>query len=119
MGPDHLVPVKAPGRAGAVETLPVRETVGTSSGWEAWQARHGGLSAPTLFTDTCGMALKVAVHGAGVALISGVLAQHAIRAGGVERAHPGQIEGREGYFLWSRPGHGPADTFRTWLEGCP
>ena len=116
--PNRLIAVKAPSLIGKIEGLPLIETVGTSSGWEAWQTQHGRFSAPKFFTDTYGMALQMAVHGSGVALISEVLAQHAIATGAVEIAHPATITGREGYFLSTQKGHPAAEEFERWFLGC-
>jgi len=113
--PNDLVPLRAPSMTGDISELPLIETVGTSGGWSAWQAKHGPLSQPTLLTDTYGMALEMAAHGSGVALVSEVLATHAIRSGRLVRANTGTIAGSEGYYLSCKNNHALAHQFEEWL----
>lgn len=87
------------GLEGALADLPLIEAVGTSTGWEAWGAYVGATPAPRLFVDTYGMALHLAAHGNGVALVSELLAFHALKTGRVVLAHPGSIVPEEGYYL--------------------
>lgn len=111
--PQGLIPVRAPQLDGPLERLPLIEAVGTSAGWRAWRA---GLE-PSIYTDTYGMALQLAMHGSGVALVSEVLAGHALRSGQVVRAEAGSIPSAEGYFLSAAPGDPAASAFRSWLLG--
>lgn len=97
--PGNLIAVKAPSLTGPFADLPLIEAVGTSSGWQAWGRQVGAVAAPSLFTDTYGMALHLAAQGNGVALVSEWLARPAIAAGRVARAHPASIPSNEGYFL--------------------
>ena len=113
--PDQLVPLKAPSLRGPLEQLPLIEAVGTSDGWQTWQERHGGSQRPTCYADTYGMALQMAAHGNGVALVSAFLAEFACQSGMVERAHPGSVPATEGYSLFTRNAAGPAALFRDWL----
>ncbi|MGR3617335.1 MAG: LysR family transcriptional regulator [Paracoccaceae bacterium] len=98
--PNQLVAVKAAGVAGDVESLPLIETVGTSDGWGVWGEGRGltGLN-PTFFADSYGLALRMAADGNGVALVSSVIADHALSSGQVEQAHAFSIAGNEGYYL--------------------
>lgn len=113
--PNQLVPLKSPALNGDIHSLPLIEAVGTSGGWRAWAQKHGGPLKPTLFADTYGMALQLAVHGNGVALVSELLAGHAIRSELVERAHPASIESQEGYYLSYSQDKPEAKKFRDWL----
>ncbi|AKO97160.1 Transcriptional regulator [Marinovum algicola DG 898] len=114
--PNRLVALKSPGLSGALADLPLIEAVGTSSGWRAWaEIQGGGALHPTLYADTYGMALQLAAHGNGVALVSELLAQHAIMTGLVQRAHPGSIPCQEGYFLSVKEHRAAATAFRSWL----
>lgn len=98
--PDRLIALKSPALQGALEELPLIEAVGTSSGWRSWAKHVGGTRAqPSLYTDTFGMALQLAAQGNGVALVSEFLADHALRAGLVERAHAASLPSQEGYYL--------------------
>ncbi len=117
LGSDRLIALRAPRLEGSLEDAPLIEAVGTSSGWQAWRDQVGPVEMPSLFTDTYGMALQMAVHGLGVALVSEVLAGHALDAGLVERAHPGEISGAEGYFISADEARPGALAFRKWLIG--
>ena len=115
--PNDLVALKSPNLRGSLEELPLIEAVGTSRGWQAWSeaAEIEGLK-PSLFVDSYGLALQLAAHGNGVALVSSVLAGHAVQSGKLERAHPGVITGKEGYFLCVNRASPASVAFGTWLE---
>ncbi|MEM8655321.1 MAG: LysR family transcriptional regulator [Pseudomonadota bacterium] len=113
--PDHLIALKSPKLQGALQDLPLIEAVGTSAGWQAWSKEVGPTPAPSLFTDTYGMALHLAAHGSGVALVSEFLADHALRTGLVERAHPASIPSLEGYYLWVDTDKPDAIKMRDWV----
>ncbi|MEX3016180.1 LysR family transcriptional regulator [Gymnodinialimonas hymeniacidonis] len=116
LGSDTLIALKAPGLQMPLEDGPLIEAVGTSSGWQAWREQVGPVGQPTLFTDTYGMALQMAAHGLGVALVSEVLAGHALKSGQVVRADPGEISGSEGYFLSFNDAQPAATAFASWLK---
>jgi len=113
--PDRLVAVTAPDRRAELADLPLIETVGTSSGWAAWGAAHGPVAQPSFYTDTYGMALQMAAHGGGAALVSDVLAQEAVARGQVAYAHPGAIESAEGYYLSWTADNPTAEAFAQWV----
>ena len=55
--------------------MPLIEAVGTSDGWKPWaQAAGVALHSPSLFVDSYGPALQMAIHGNGVCLVHEVLA---------------------------------------------
>lgn len=114
--PDHLIAVKSPNLETDFGSCPLIETVGTSNGWATWGEANGPVQEPTVFADTYGMALQLAVHGNGVALVSELVAKHAITSGLVVQAHPGQIESKEGYFLSINEELPAACVFRDWLR---
>ncbi len=113
--PNELVALKSRSLHGDLHTLPLIEAVGTSGGWQAWAEKHGGPLKPALFADTYGMALQLAVHGNGVALVSELLAGHALKNELVERAHPASIASQEGYYLSFSQDKPEAMKFRDWL----
>lgn len=114
--PNRLVAVKSPGVAKPLDDLPLIEAVGTSVGWRDWfDLCNSTKREPTLYTDTYGMALQLAANGNGVALVSEVLADSAIRAGSVVKASKVSIPATEGYYL-KTPGDRPAALdFRNWF----
>jgi len=113
--PARLVALKSPKLTGQLEDLPLIEAVGTSGGWNAWREQVGGGLNPQIFADSYGMALHLAAQGNGVALVSELLAGHAIKSGVLERAHTASIPSKEGYYLSIRKGTETASEFRTWL----
>ncbi|MCR9111053.1 LysR family transcriptional regulator [Marivita sp. XM-24bin2] len=115
--PNRLIAVKSPQLAGGIQNLPLIEAVGTSSGWRAWSKHIAPVGAPSLFTDTYGMALHLAVNGNGVALVSELLADHALRTGLVERIHSASIPSGEGYYLSVDKDKPDALALRNWLLG--
>lgn len=115
MLPNRLVALQSPILTGDLEDLPLIETVGTSSGWRSWGEMVGGRLKPSFYVDTYGMALQLAVHGNGVALVSELLAGQAIQTGQVKRAHAASIPSQEGYFLWADEQNPNAVHFRNWL----
>ena len=110
-----LIALKSPALEGTVETLPLIESVGTSDGWKTWGENVGGNPKPEVFVDTYGAALNFAVHGAGVALVTEVLAQHALETGQLVRAHQAIAPCKEGYYLRVNEAHSTAKQFRDWL----
>jgi len=77
----------------------------------------GGNPKPEIFVDTYGAALNLAVHGNGVALVSKILAQHAIKAGQLELAHKAAVPCKEGYHLRVNEAKPKAKHFGDWLLG--
>lgn len=97
--PSGLVAVKSPSLEGALHTLPLIESVGTSNGWHTWPWGDGPDRTPHMYVDSFGAALTMAMHGNGVALVSEVLAQSALKSGQLIRAHDKSAPCKEGYFL--------------------
>lgn len=113
--PDRLIPVKSSTLSGDPAALPLIETVGTSGGWRAWQKHHGPTATPTFYTDTYGLAMQMAADGNGVALVSELLARHAIDNGVLDFAFAGSIDASEGYFLSFNAKLPAGVTFANWL----
>ena len=115
--PNALIALKSPTLSGSIETLPLIESVGTSDGWKTWGEVVGGNPKPEIFVDTYGAALNLAVHGNGVALVSKILAQHALKAGQLELAHAAAVPCKEGYYLRVNEAKPKAKHFADWLLG--
>jgi DNA-binding transcriptional LysR family regulator len=113
--PNHLVALKSPNLGGALQSLPLIESVGTSGGWKTWGEVAGENPKPDIFVDTYGAALNLAVHGNGVALVSEVLAQHAMQTGQLVLAHDAVAPCKEGFYLRIDDSNPTARLFRDWL----
>ena len=113
--PSKLVALKSPDLKGALEDLPLIEAVGTSGGWRAWSQASGSELHPRIFVDSFGMALHLAAQGNGVALVSELLAGHALRSGTLELAHVASVPSQEGYYLSISDTNSVAEHFRNWL----
>jgi len=114
--PSRLVAVKSPRLTGNLSELPLIETVGTSTGWNAWQQTYGPLSEPVVFADTYGLALQLAADGNGVTLISEFLITAALEAGTLAIASDGAVTATEGYFLSFNPKSNGAAEFVAWIR---
>lgn len=113
--PNRLVALKSPQLAGALHQLPLIEAVGTSDGWQAWSEKNGGDLHPQIYADSYGMALHLAMHGNGVALVSALLATHATASHLLVPAHDASISAKEGYYLSINETVPAARQFRDWL----
>lgn len=114
--PNRLVALKSPALFQPLSEAPLIETVGTSDGWRSWGDAAGIHDLrPSLYADSYGMALHMAVHGNGVALASALLAGHALASGQLVRAHDSEIEGKEGYHLSINTPSQAGSDFKEWL----
>ncbi|MFK7835490.1 MAG: LysR family transcriptional regulator [Sulfitobacter sp.] len=113
--PNRLIALKSPQLEGALDQLPLIEAVGTSDGWRSFGDHIGTPLQPEVYVDSYGMALHLAAHDNGVALVSELLSGHALSRGTVVRAHEASIPCKEGYFL--SLGRETQNTlgFRDWL----
>ncbi len=114
--PSRLIALRSPDLTGDLERLPLIGAVGTTDNWSSWNEQYGTQLRPTLFSDSYGMALQLAAHGNGVALVSELLARHALETGVLVRAHPGAITSQDGYFLSVNDDSASARQFRDWLH---
>lgn len=117
--PNRLIALKSPKVQGDLYDLPLIEAVGTSGGWRSWAKHVGATQPPSLYTDTYGMALHLATQGSGVALVSELLAEHALQTGLVVRAHHAWLPSQEGYYLSYSKNKTQAAAFREWLLSRP
>ena len=115
--PNRLIALKAPGLEGSLQDLPLIEAVGTSGGWQAWAKMVEDVPPPALYADTFGMAMQFAVHGNGVALVSEVLAEYALKSGQLVQAHHGSIPSQEGYYCSADTTKPEAAAARDWILG--
>lgn len=120
LSPDALVPVATPALADRFGSGPLIEAVGTSEGWRDWArlAGVGEMPDPAIFADSHGVALDLAVHGAGVALTSSLLAGQVLAAGRVVLAHPAALPSTDGYFLAVNAESEAAHAFVAWLKAA-
>ena len=116
--PDRLIAVTSPQRDEALADQPLIEAVGAAQGWRRW-AREAGCAAlpePSIHVDSYGLALDLAVNGAGAALTSSLLAAPLLARGAVVQPDPASIDGAEGYFLALDSASRPAAAFAEWLQ---
>lgn len=116
--PDGLIAVCAPSLHGDWQDRPLIEAVGTSDGWKDWAQAAGEphLPEPSIYVDSYGMALDLAVQGNGVALTSSYLAAGQLARGSVVQIAEHQIENRDGYFLAINQAAPHAVAFGDWLQ---
>ncbi len=113
--PNRLIALKCPRLEGALEQLPLIESVGTSDGWNRWHEVDGIDAQPNVFVDTYGAALTMAAHGNGVALVTELLAQSALKSGQLVRAHDASLPSKEGYYLRVNANDPASEIFRDWF----
>ncbi|WP_420333318.1 LysR family transcriptional regulator [Roseibium sp.] len=116
LGTDKLVALKSPELDGKLEDLPLIEAVGTSDGWKPW-AQAAGIAplSPSLFVDSYGPALQMAMHGNGVCLVHEHLATAARRQGLITPAHEASLTANENYYLSMKSKTAAAVAFRNWI----
>lgn len=116
IGSNRLRAFKSPLLKGEVQDLPLIEAVGISDGWKAWGlAAKRSCSMPSLYVDSYGLALDLAVQGNGVCLVNELLARHPLQQGLIERAHDTWIDAKEGYYLSQRTDTAEARSFAEWI----
>ncbi len=114
--PNRLIALKSPSLKGDLGQLPLIEAVGTSDGWNRWHEVEGVNMQPSVFVDSYGAALNMAVHGNGVALVTELLAQNALLSGQLVRAHEAHLPSKEGYYLRVNANDPASEMFRDWLQ---
>jgi len=123
---DRVLPVWSPdllaARAPVAALLaqPLIQAVGSSDTWETWakSAAAGPPPPASRLVDSYGLALELAAHGCGVALVSRLLAGPRLRAGSL-RTRPGlATPARDTFYLARRedPPGSPAQRFEHWLR---
>lgn len=97
------------------------QPVGLSNGWGSigrTLKTHRDLR-PTLLVDTHGMAVNLALEGAGVALCHGLISRDAVRQGRLVDLGLPRIDAKEGYFLAAKTSSLPdqQQAFLEWFKG--
>jgi len=113
--PSGLVALKSPKFSGNIESSTLIESVGTSDGWKLWAESVGGNPMPKIFVDSYGAAMNLAINGNGIALVSNILAQDAIRSGKLIMADKTLLTCNEGYYLRFNDKNLLAKQFHDWL----
>ena len=113
--PSGLVALKSPKFSGNIESSTLIESVGTSDGWKLWAESVGGNPLPKIFVDSYGAAMNLAINGNGIALVSNILAQDAIRSGKLIMADKTLLTCNEGYYLRYNDKNLLAKRFHDWL----
>ena len=113
--PSGLVALKSPKFSGNIESSTLIESVGTSDGWKLWAENVGGNPIPKIFVDSYGAAMNLAINGNGIALVSNILAQDAIRSGKLIMADKTLLTCNEGYYLRYNDKNLLAKQFHDWL----
>jgi len=113
--PSGLVALKSPKFSGNIESSTLIESVGTSDGWKLWAESVGGNPMPKIFVDSYGAAMNLAINGNGIALVSNILAQDAIRSGKLIMANKTLLTCNEGYYLRYNDKNLLAKQFHDWL----
>ena len=113
--PSGLVALKSPKFSGNIESSTLIESVGTSDGWKLWAESVGGNPMPKIFVDSYGAAMNLAINGNGIALVSNILAQDAIRSGKLIMADKTLLTCNEGYYLRNNDKNLLAKQFHDWL----
>jgi len=113
--PSGLVALKSPKFSGTIESSTLIESVGTSDGLKLWAESFGGNPLPKIFVDSYGAAMNLAISGNGIALVSNILAQDAIRSGKLVMADKTVLSCNEGYYLRFNDKNILAKQFHDWL----
>lgn len=124
LGPDHLIMVASPEiiseTTSEFGSLPFIQTVGTSNTLQYWTQETGVKLdiTPSIFPDSYGLAVDFAKNGAGVALVSSLIASPCLSDGSLVRVHPSQVDPIDGYFLAvdDDPDRHEISHFTKWLK---
>jgi len=117
LGSNKLIALRPKTLTGPIEHLPLIEAVGISGGWSAWgQAAGLDLLTPSIFVDSYGAALELAVRGNGVCLVSELLSRHPLKHELIEPVSDVRVDAKEGYFLSSNSDRPDVRTFTDWIS---
>jgi DNA-binding transcriptional LysR family regulator len=110
LGSKRLIVVARPELAGGTWTerlqQPLIQPVGITQTWEKLARRLGHGAAvpePAYFVDSHGLAVDLALSGAGLALTSAVIAAPQLASGALVQIPSPEIPGDEGYYVAQRP----------------
>lgn len=116
LGSNTLVALKPPRLAAPLQDLPLIEAVGISGGWSAFgKAAALPYLAPTIYVDSYGAALDLAVRGNGACLVNELLSRHPLDRGLIAKASSTEIEAKEGYYLSGTSDTPEARIFMDWI----
>ncbi|MFT4960112.1 MAG: LysR family glycine cleavage system transcriptional activator, partial [Paracoccaceae bacterium] len=127
LGNNRMVAVAAPGVVQGVQpddwqnlkNLPLIQPVGISDSWTKVMKVLGQQNCPEpqYFVDTHGLAVDMAVNGAGIALTSGLIAGPSLLAQRLVSLPLPDIQAREGYFVAIKGAIDPVkQDFVNWLD---
>ncbi|MEM9439193.1 MAG: LysR family transcriptional regulator [Pseudomonadota bacterium] len=116
--PDSLIAIARPDLDGSLEDQTLIEAVGTSETWRDWArlTDYGESLRPSIFVDSHGASLDMALHGNGVALTSSLLAAQTLETNSLIQIHPTVVPSSEGYFLATKTKSDASFAFGTWLK---
>ncbi|MCK7613141.1 LysR family transcriptional regulator [Roseibium sediminicola] len=116
LGSNKLIALKPKDGPTRAEDLPLIEAVGISGGWSTW-SKAAGLPqlTPSIYVDSYGAALDLAVRGNGACLVNELLSRQPLQHGLVEPVEPLMIDAKEGYFLSINGEEAEAKAFADWL----
>ncbi len=117
LGSNNLIALRPAGIAGEFGNHPLIEAVGVSGGWEAWGKAAGvTCPSPSIFVDSYGAALDLAIKGNGACLVNEMLARHPLKNGLASPIHPILLSANEGYFLSTNRESDEASAFFNWIS---
>lgn len=118
LGPDALIVVASNELVLPLNAQTLIEPVGMSEGWRDWAVCSGikDLQEPSIFVDSHGAALDLAVSGAGVALTSSLLAAGALASGDLVQVHDATIPSTQGFHLAVTAPSDAATAFGAWVR---
>ncbi|MEM6306014.1 MAG: LysR substrate-binding domain-containing protein [Pseudomonadota bacterium] len=121
--PSQLHAVAAPGMwesagLGELAAAPLIQPIGLTQNWTALGRQAGVTLEPSIYVDTHGLAVDLAVQGAGVALAHVQVSAAAVAEGRLRVLPVPPVMADEGYYLAMRPSaHADArDAFASWLR---
>lgn len=118
LGSNKLIALKPKNVAVPFEEMPLIEAIGISGGWPAWGKATGSpVQSPSIFVDSYGAALDLAVQGNGACLVNELLSRHPLQHGLIARVSDVLIDAKEGYFLSCNSDTEDARTLTDWLTG--
>jgi LysR family glycine cleavage system transcriptional activator len=115
--PDIAAGLGADCWAGLANT-PLIQPVGISQSWATMATEKRGALEPSLLVDTHGLAVDLAVAGAGAALTHVQISKAAVARGALVELPLGQLKADEGYYIATRPSGFAAerDRFVEWFN---
>lgn len=117
LGSNSLIALKPANLSGEMGDYPLIEAVGVSGGWDTWSAAAKiKCPKPSIFVDSYGAALELAVKGNGGCLVNEMLARHPLRSNMAVPIRPILLSSNEGYFLSINRETAEAGIFVDWIS---